>query len=103
MQFSVTRSVRDCAALLDVAAGAETGDPVLAPTSGRRYADEVGADPGRLRIGLMTTMPETGEPVHADCVAAAERAARVLESLGHHVEVSHPAACDEPDRLSAFH
>lgn len=102
VQFTVTKSVRDCAALLDVAAGAEVGDPVLAPSNARPFVDEVGADPGRLRIGVMTAMPETGEPVHPDCVAAAERAARLLETLGHHVEISHPAACDEPDRISAF-
>ena len=102
VQFTVTTSVRDCAALLDVAAGAEVGDPVLAPRNERRFLDEVGADPGSLRIGLMTTMPETGEPVHPDCVAAVERAATLLESLGHHVEISHPVACDEPDRIAAF-
>jgi amidase len=102
VQFTVTKSVRDCAALLDVAAGAEVGDPVPAPPNPRPFVDEVGADPGRLRIGVMTTMPETGEPVHPDCVAAAEHAAKLLETLGHHVEVSHPAACDEPDRISSF-
>ena len=102
VQFTVTRSVRDCAAFLDVASGAEVGDPVLAPPKTRPFVEEVGADPGRLRIGVMTTMPETNAPVHADCVAAADRAARTLEGLGHHVEVSHPAACAEPDRISAF-
>jgi amidase len=102
VQFTVTRSVRDCAAFLDIASGAEVGDPVLAPPNSRPFVDEVGADPGHLRIGLMTTMPETDEAVHFDCVAAAERAARVLEALGHHVEPSHPAACDEPDRIAAF-
>ncbi len=102
VQFAVTRSVRDCAALLDVAAGAEIGDPMVAPPNARPYINEVGADPGHLRIGIMTTMPETGEPVHSDCVAATESAALLLEKLGHHVEVAHPAACDEPDRLAAF-
>jgi amidase len=28
--------------------------------------------------------------------------AKVLETLGHHVEISHPDACDEPERISAF-
>ncbi|MGZ8762341.1 MAG: amidase [Acidimicrobiia bacterium] len=102
VQFTVTRSVRDCAALLDVVAGADVGDPVLAPPNARPFVDEVGADPGRLRVGIMTTMPETDEPVHPDCVTAAERAAKMLEALGHDVEVSHPAACDEPDRIAAF-
>jgi len=78
------------------------GDPMSAPPNPRPFVDEVGADPGRLRIGIMTSMPETDEPVDPECVAAAERAARTLEALGHHVEISHPAACDEPERIAAF-
>ena len=31
VQFGLTRTVRDCAALLDVAAGPEPGDPIVAP------------------------------------------------------------------------
>src|SRR5207249_8447569 len=34
-------------------------------------------------------------PTHPDCRAAAESAARLLESLGHAVEPSHPGALDE--------
>ena len=33
VQFAVTRTVRDAAALLDVCAGAEPGDPVVAPSA----------------------------------------------------------------------
>ena len=40
--------------------------------------------------------------MHPDCVAAAEAAARLLESLGHHVEVSHPKAMDDPDYTGHF-
>jgi amidase len=102
VQFAVTRTVRDAAALLDVAAGPEPGDPMVAPTPARAFRDEVGADPGRLRIGLMTTMPGSTEPVHPDCVGAAELAARLLEQAGHTVEVGHPAAFDEAERVQAF-
>jgi amidase len=35
--------------------------------------------------------------VHPDCVAAAEDAARLLESLGHVVETSYPAVLDDPE------
>jgi amidase len=93
----VCRTVRDCAALLDVAAGPMPGDPYVAPPPARPYVEEVGADPGRLRVGLLTTAPGGMAVVHPDCVAAAENAARTLEALGHHVEVSHPAALDLPD------
>jgi len=93
----VCRTVRDSAALLDVIAGPMPGDPYVAPPPARPYREEVGADPGRLRIGLMTAAPGGFTVVHPDCVAAAEHAARTLEALGHHVEVSHPAALDLPE------
>lgn len=102
VQFAVTRTVRDAAALLDIAAGPEPGDPFVAPAPLRAYRDEVGADPGSLRIGLMTTMPGSPENVHPDCVAAAEAAARLLEAAGHEVEVAHPEAFDDPARMEAF-
>jgi amidase len=102
VQFAVTRTVRDAAALLDVAAGPEPGDPMVAPAPSRPFRDEVGADPGSLRVGLMTTLPGSGEAVHPDCVAAAELAARLLESAGHRVDVAHPEAFDEPARMEAF-
>jgi amidase len=93
----VCRTVRDSAAFLDVAAGPMPGDPYVAPPPARPFREEVGADPGRLRIGLMTAAPGGLAVVHPDCVAAAENAARTLEALGHHVEISHPAAFDLPD------
>jgi amidase len=92
----VCRTVRDSAAFLDVIAGPMPGDPYVAPPPTRPFRAEVGADPGRLRIGLMTAAPAGLAVVHPDCVAAAETAARTLEGLGHHVEVSHPAALDLP-------
>ena len=102
VQFAVTRTVRDAAALLDVAAGPEPGDPFVAPAPRRPFRDEVGADPGSLRVGLMTTFPGGDEPVYRDGVAAAELTARLLESAGHRVEVAHPAVFDEPGRMEAF-
>jgi amidase len=51
---AITRSVRDSAALLDVTAGAEIGDPYWAPPPKRSYQAEVGTDPGRLRIAFTT-------------------------------------------------
>src|SRR5947207_3602120 len=88
----VTRSVRDTAALLDILAGYEPGDPHTAPPPLRPYAQEVGTDPGKLRIGILVRLPGETAPTHPDCRAAAESAARLLESLGHTVEPSHPAA-----------
>jgi amidase len=97
----VTRSVRDTAALLDVTAGPAPGDPYFAPPPARPYADEVGADPGRLRIGIMRVAPREGE-LHPDNLAAVDAAGKLLESLGHHVEPSYPAAMDAPDAMAHF-
>jgi amidase len=91
----VTRSVRDTAAILDAVAGYAPGDPYTAPPPARPYRSEVGAPPGRLRIGILTRPPGEAFRAHPDCVAGAEAAGRLLESLGHAVEPSHPAALDD--------
>ncbi len=86
----LTRSVRDTARMLDVLAGPEPGDQyVLAPPE-RPYAAEADIAPGRLRIGFSTASP-IGTPVDQACIDAVHNAARLLESLGHHVEEAAPA------------
>ena len=87
--LAVTRSVRDAAALLDVLAGPSPGDPVALPRPASPFADEVGREPGRLRIGWTSRSP-LGTPVDPACVAAVEDAAALLEELGHHVEPAEP-------------
>jgi amidase len=87
----LTRTVRDSAAVLDAVCGPAPGDPYTAPPPVRPYADEAGADPGRLRIGYRTRRLD-GEESHPDCVAAVAETAKLLESLGHEVA---PAAVDE--------
>jgi len=98
----LTRSVRDSAAILDVLAGYMPGDPHVAPPPARLYATEVGADPGRLKIGLRVHAPTGLAETDAECVAAAEDTARLLRDLGHTVEVASPAAIDEPGLLDWF-
>jgi amidase len=98
----VTRTVRDCAAILDCTAGAMPGDPYFAPPSGRPFADEVGADPGHLRIGWRATLPgaegAAARVPDPECVAAVAGAVSLLESLGHRVEATSPSALDRwPD------
>jgi amidase len=68
----------------------------------RPYREEVGADPGVLRIGLMTTAPGGAAPVHVECVEAAENAAMLLRSLGHRVEQSYPSALEELEQIVHF-
>ncbi len=87
---AVTRTVRDSAALLDATSGPDIGDPYWAPTPARPFLEEVGRDPGRLRIAI-TTRPWNGAPVDPECVEAAVAAGRLCERLGHHVEEATPA------------
>src|SRR5205085_4892456 len=94
VEHAVTRSVRDSARLLDATAGPAPGDPYWAPPQLRPFADEVGIDPGRLRIGFTARTPD-GSPGHADCVAAVEDAAALCASLGHDVVDADLPAFDE--------
>jgi amidase len=102
VELMLTRSVRDAAHVLDAVKEPFPGDPLIAPAPARPFADEVGADPGRLRIGMLTTNPIGGVEIDPDCVAAADDAARLLESLGHQVEVSHPEALNDLDLMAHF-
>jgi amidase len=88
--------VRDTARVLDAIAGPGIGDPYVAPRPERPFAQEVGADPGRLRIGFRTAATETSPPTHPDCVAAVAVATTALEQLGHHVEEVELRALDDP-------
>jgi len=100
-ELAVTRSVRDTAVLLDVCGGAMPGDPYFAPPPFRPFVSEVSTDPGPLRIGFLLGAPR-GMQTHPECLTAVERAARLLESLGHRVEQSHPAALDEADSVLLY-
>lgn len=89
-EHALTRSVRDSAALLDATAGPDVGDPYYAPLPKRPFLQEVGTDPGTLRIAFTTTAP-TGVPIHDDCVRAVEEAAKLCSELGHEVNEGAPA------------
>jgi amidase len=88
----VSRSVRDSAAVLDAISGAMPGDPYIAPPPTRPFIAEVGADPGRLKIGVLAHPLSPDVPSHAECEAAVRGAADLLHGLGHHVEPAFPAA-----------
>ena len=90
IEHVLSRSVRDSAAMLDATAGADGGSPYAAPERERPFLDEVGTEPGRLRIAF-THRPLFGHgSVHPDCIEALNASARLLESLGHHVEEAAP-------------
>ena len=60
-QHAVTVSVRDSAALLDILAGGEPGDPYAAPAAGSFFA-ATRRPPGKLRVAFMRK-PVGGEPL----------------------------------------
>ena len=82
---AITRSVRDSAAILDATHGIEPGSRYGAPAPTEGFLAQVGKNPGKLRVALMTR-PIAGSPVDAECLEAARATARLCESLGHHVE-----------------
>ena len=90
VEHAITRSVRDSAAILDATSGPDTGDPYSAPQPARPFLEEVGADPGRLRIAYCSTTTK-GLQAHPDCVAAVEDAAKLCADLGHDVVEKAPA------------
>lgn len=101
-RLAVTRSVRDAAALLDAVAGPGVGDPYWAPPPARPYADEVGADAGRLRIGWVAQPPDGSFVTDPQVEAATRATASLLESLGHRVEEAFPAPLAEPGHIAHF-
>ena len=84
VEHVLTRSVRDSAAALDATQGPDAGAPYFLPPPARPYLEEVGREPGRLRIGFSLDHP-LGRPLHPECVTAVRDAAQLLESLGHDV------------------
>jgi amidase len=99
---AVTRTVRDAAAILDAISAPMPGEPYYPPPFARPLREEVGADPGRLRIGVLD---RPGNPHYLDdpeCRAAVAAASHLLESLGHHVEESSPPAMFEEEFSQHF-
>ena len=94
VEHVVTRTVRDCAALLDATHGPGVGDRVIAPAPKRPYVDEIDRPCPSLRIGFVTSRAD-GLPVENDCVTAVLNTIDTLQSLGHSVEESWPSALND--------
>jgi len=67
----VSLTVRDQAAYHDLTQYAVPGEIYSLPRPTTPFLDDVGADPGKLKIGVIKKAPN-GKPVHPDCVAAVE-------------------------------
>ena len=102
VELCISHTVRDTAGLLDAVRGPGIGDTVIAPAPERPYVDDVGADPGRLRIGLLDVHPR-GDFLHEDCITAVRAAASILEGLGHTVEPAWPACLGRLDTAVQVH
>ncbi|WP_054004648.1 amidase [Cypionkella psychrotolerans] len=87
----LTRSVRDTAIMLDACEGPDLGAPYVAPPLAHGHAAAVSRPPRRLRIALCDTT-FTGEAIDPEVAQAVRDTAKLLESLGHHVEPGRPSA-----------
>jgi amidase len=82
-------SVRDSAAMLDATAGPEVGAPYYPLPPERPFLEEVGADPGRLRIAY-TAQPLLPGKTHPDCVKGLEETVQLCQELGHEMVEATP-------------
>ena len=91
----LTRSVRDSAALMDACEGADPGAPYWAPPLAHGlhggHRPPARAAPGR----ASARRPSPGSPSTPTAPRPCARRARLLESLGHHVEPFRPEADHE--------
>jgi amidase len=84
-----TRTVRDSAAILDASCQPVPGDIYFTAPPAMPFAQEVGREPGKLRIGFLSTNLYGGE-MDSEIVAGVRGAARLCEKLGHDVEEVKP-------------
>ncbi len=85
VQGVVSRSVRDTACMLDILQGPEPHAPYPFARPAEPYLQAMQRPVRRLRIGYTWQSP-IGTPVSTEAREAVEDAARLLASLGHHVE-----------------
>jgi amidase len=90
VQFVVSRSVRDTAAMLDAVSRPGVGDPFTIVQPERPYMQEMGAPTGRLRIAY-TTAPWGPFPIDPEVAEATRQVAARCEAMGHAVEEDSPS------------
>ncbi|MDX6721753.1 MAG: amidase [Solirubrobacteraceae bacterium] len=89
-EHALTRTVRDCAALLDATAGPAPGDPYSAAAPAEPWLSALERDPAPLRV-MWTADGPFGGTTHADVRAAVEATAQTLSGLGHRLSPGAPA------------
>jgi amidase len=78
----LTRTVRDCAAMLDWTGYPEDDAPYAPPPKARPYMEEIATHPGRLRIACCTETPSKTPP-NADVQKVFDESVALLRDLGH--------------------
>ena len=91
----VSISVRDSAVMMDAIHGPEPSSPYVAPAPERPFSQEVGREPGRLRIAFTDKSPY-GDAIDPEIAAAVREIAGLLAGLGHHVEERAPVLAADP-------
>src|SRR5262245_54209282 len=98
----LARSLRDIVAVLDIVAGHRPGDGYYAPRPSQPFVKEVGADPGTLKVGVLTHDPAREFNVDPEIAETASAAAEALARLGHKVSADHPKAMADRSFLQHF-
>ena len=96
----VSISVRDSAVMMDAIHGPEPSSPYVAPPPERPYSQEVGRDPGKLRIAFTDKSPY-GDAIDPEIASAVREIAALLAGLGHHVEERSPVLAADPAKVMA--
>ena len=96
----VSISVRDSAVMMDAIHGPEPSSPYVAPPPERPFSQEVGRDPGKLRIAFTDKSPY-GDAIDPEIAAAVREIAGLLAGLGHHVEERAPVLAADPAAVMA--
>jgi amidase len=90
IEHVLTVSVRDSAAMLDATHGADATAYHHAPRPARAFLDEVGTEPGRLRIAWSAEPYLSSSPIAAECRDALSAAVQLLRGLGHELIEDRP-------------
>jgi len=85
INHALTNSVRDSAAFLDIIDGFCIGEPYASPPKNRPYLEEIGVEPGKLKIALLTNSAIGGD-FHPEVEKVVRRTAEVCTELGHSVK-----------------
>ncbi len=96
----VTRTVRDCAAILDFTCVPDFGDPYFAPPAPDSYLAAIEQRPKRLKIAVALKGLD-GKPFSADVMQAVQDTVALCTELGHHVEEASPSV-DAEEMTFAF-